>query len=487
MRCVVAIKKIRCQLFSLVTDTLHWPRKGSDENADLIHSTIISDDFWTRIDLFVKVLEPLHRCLTYLEGYGATPGDVYAAFVRLDTHFRKSFIGLTLADETYMLERLHLRFRMIITDIHTVSYIMDHRYAGNHGVGLTPAKNALKNYVKNRCNAYKFGPIPKTISDDDINTKVQNVIESWGAYERLVDEADEDLFNDKCREMHPLEWAKTQLDGEKLKPIKAVMLEVHALPSGATSNECNWSVFGNVVSKKRNRLTVQRQQKLVHIYYNSRAHNKMPVKKKSNGSLFESSVIVVYFTLYILVFLLLILHLFVSFPYLQDEFKSITLGKIDPDTSFPHYNSSGYDNINDDFQDMFYENENGNEVDEIESFLNVVLNANTLSQTQEEESYADEEELALDFTEPTLPCPGSINEITIGQSIAGVFDGIWVIGKVVKKLNPSKRHPSNIKALFFDGEGYMECIADTYNSNAEGGWVLPRPQMETSEALVEIE
>lgn len=67
----------------------------------------------------------------------------------------------------------------------------------------------------------------------------------------------------------PQEWWRAE--GMDMPALQEVALKVHSMPATACSIERGWSNCSHVLSKKRTSLLATRMEKLVFIYFNSRA------------------------------------------------------------------------------------------------------------------------------------------------------------------------------------------------------------------------
>lgn len=60
-----------------------------------VKALILSDDFWTRLELVVRVLTPALKCLRYSNGMkGGSLGLFYSLCMQLDVLYREPIEGL---------------------------------------------------------------------------------------------------------------------------------------------------------------------------------------------------------------------------------------------------------------------------------------------------------------------------------------------------------------------------------------------------------
>ena len=65
-----------------------------------------------------------------------------------------------------------------------------------------------------------------------------------------------------------LEWWRTNFAEGEGHHLCSLALRILSVPASSASSERNWSAFGNILDKKRNRLTPERSIKLVFLYWN---------------------------------------------------------------------------------------------------------------------------------------------------------------------------------------------------------------------------
>jgi hypothetical protein len=70
-----------------------------------------------------------------------------------------------------------------------------------------------------------------------------------------------------------LEWWRTNFVEGEGHHLRSLALRILSVPASSASSERNWSTFGYIQDKKRNRLTPERCVKLVFLYWNLRLIN----------------------------------------------------------------------------------------------------------------------------------------------------------------------------------------------------------------------
>ena len=125
------------------------------------------------------------------------------------------------------------------------------------------------------------------LKDSEIRNDVAQVFESFGGKEhaqtaklqlqqfltRCGEFADERLWTKESLALGGLNWFQAFCYENSV--LRDIALRVHSTPTVASAAERNWSVFGVVHSKSRNRLYGHKVEKLVYTYQNMRLLRKI--------------------------------------------------------------------------------------------------------------------------------------------------------------------------------------------------------------------
>ncbi|KAF2208311.1 hypothetical protein CERZMDRAFT_107467 [Cercospora zeae-maydis SCOH1-5] len=257
--------------------------RGQKEKEQWIAIEAITQNkrFWSSLPWLQSLFLPLYEETVRHEAERSTMSEVYPSFCRL-----KEMIINFKADPSWcvplqaMYNELNDRYHSTIHALMLIAYLGDPVQRKMHGITLTTSEwEVIEGYLEeteavNKRVGYK----------DTIRTQLHDL----NAYEGDFDnnklwlqaiplKARLDL--DEWRRNPVLEgpytkaksWWKTHFGHLELKPlmIKALSLRCSTGPA-----ERNWSAFGFIHSKKRNKLTVEHAFELTFLYYNARMERR---------------------------------------------------------------------------------------------------------------------------------------------------------------------------------------------------------------------
>lgn len=239
-----------------------------------IKSSILSDDvFWDRNEKFLKLLSPVVNLITFMENTNATLSDVRHKVYKLKDAFfaQMSESPFLIAEETSLMNNFEKRIEMICTDTHNAAYLLDPRYRGEN-LTHEELERAIALLVE--------------LSSEDDQVKVIGEITNYRTRQNVFDKpiiwvASEGVTSICKNSTHvtPATWWKNWLPNCSLKDVAVRLL---SMPPSAASCERNWSAWGIVHSKLRNRLKTTRSGKLVYIKYNLKLLSGGGDKKRGN-------------------------------------------------------------------------------------------------------------------------------------------------------------------------------------------------------------
>ena len=272
----------------------------SKDNAKEVSALCRGDEFWARVGIFLRVLEPLRFFLKVLQSDTATVADVYAQCVAV--HAAQSALPqhlFTVANTKEDLMRLlQERMNFIIHPLHFVAYSFHPRYAkgtslDNHIVThyvFTLAADALGEHDRSSLRQeleFFFGPFQTapvfgSAFDGENSLLDDPVRRTAGKRQRAAPS----LWDGTCAHrvaltlahaLHPsrlpghqVNWVTAHLT-KKCPILSKLLCIIFSLAPSTAGAERNWSIQDFIVSKRRNRLTDARGTELVAIYWNLRA------------------------------------------------------------------------------------------------------------------------------------------------------------------------------------------------------------------------
>lgn len=221
-----------------------------------IKTSILSDVFWDRNEKFLKLLSPLVRLITYMENTNATLSDVRHKIYKLKDHFSAQMSESPFAEEKSLMKNFEKRIEMMCTDTHNAAYLLDPRYRGEN----------LNHEELDRAIAL----ITDLSSEDHVKVigEITNYRTRQNSFDKSIIWTASKGVTSVCKtssDVTPVTWWKNWLPNCALKDVAVKLLR---MPPSAASCERNWSAWGIVHSKLRNRLKTTRSGKLVYIKYN---------------------------------------------------------------------------------------------------------------------------------------------------------------------------------------------------------------------------
>ena len=225
-----------------------------------VQNAILNDGvFWDRNLKFIDLLSPITRLITYFEATSATLSDVRHKLITLRDSFHShvSESPFLLAEEKTAILKFSKRLEMTCTSTHNASYLLDPRYTGDNlnSDELEGAITLILNLTVAQDNSQIIGEITNFRTKSNIFNKPL----IWSAT-KVVTSAYKTSSN-----ITPADWWTSWFSTSALHDVAVKLLQ---MPASAASCERNWSTWGMVHSKLRNRLLTNRSGKLVYIKYN---------------------------------------------------------------------------------------------------------------------------------------------------------------------------------------------------------------------------
>ena len=220
---------------------------------------LVIEGFSQKLNFALALLEPIDKYLVIFKADGVPLSDVYDCMnVKLPQYFKD--MKLSRDELTYVLNCCNLRFELIYGVSHEIAFLLDPRFIGE---GMTPTiKKKTENFI------IEF-PV------DDINPPTDERKEKL--YQQLID-FQVDAVGDK-RAKSPFRYnmlvtRKTTVlkywitTGQRWPELQQLAVRIFQLSPSSTASERNFSTFGFIHSKGRNRLGPDRVDKLVFIKFN---------------------------------------------------------------------------------------------------------------------------------------------------------------------------------------------------------------------------
>ena len=230
--------------------------------------------FWLKNQHFINLFSPVSNSITKMESDSCELSEVYNEFMKVKKHVEENYSSsLSLSqNEKSIVELIEHRINKVITPTHHACYLLDPRHQGEN-LKSEEEDNAIDlikliwkhlNNVDMELNSEQ----ESSIISDIINFKARSgpfqSRSSWTAINSI-----------KNNSITAANWWKGNF---KNKSVLADVAEVLlTLPSSTACAERNWSVWGNIHSKNRNKLKTSTTGKLASVYHNLRLLKNMEI------------------------------------------------------------------------------------------------------------------------------------------------------------------------------------------------------------------
>lgn len=232
-----------------------------DLNVDKnIKQHLLTEDLWIKVTAFHNILKPIFVATTKLESDKAVLSEVPQMFqyVRENVCNALSTCELiTEEEERHIIEAIGKRQHFVEKPIHFAANILDPRYKG---LKLSPEKVASgQEFI------YQYAEL-----QNKNNSKVMA---------NLAEYRSKSGFYSQCGiwtaadQIDPRTWWKGLCNCQIMSSMARKILSV---PPSSASSERNWSLFGNTLTRTRNRISTDRLQKLITVRANIRLLSENP-------------------------------------------------------------------------------------------------------------------------------------------------------------------------------------------------------------------
>ncbi|CAG8536164.1 3597_t:CDS:2 [Scutellospora calospora] len=223
-----------------------------------IRVLIADEDNWDNISTLAEVLHPISD--------SATLSLVYKEMVDME-NLQRTIISPIQDSVIAIIVR---RFDYMKNSIMQLAYLLDSRFYPYNN--FQPTVHELTQL---------FYEVIPYISNFISKSENEIHAELYKEYGELVTLLNNNIsLQEVAKELHPRDWWSAYGFGFQL--LQLFCTRVFAMPISSASSERNWSAFSHIHTKKRNRLTNERLEELVYIYWNLRVIYKDNNKKEGN-------------------------------------------------------------------------------------------------------------------------------------------------------------------------------------------------------------
>ncbi|XP_057779563.1 uncharacterized protein LOC130998147 [Salvia miltiorrhiza] len=241
-----------------------WAKKNDGKE---IKKIILSDQrFWRAVQYALNTTRPLVKVLRMVDGEQMPAmGFIYGAMDTTKEEIAKN-VGGQLGDYKEIWDIIDAKWEnQLHHDLHAAAYFLNPRF--QYGENFSKHPEIKKGLL---CCMEKLIPPADQLQADLQLDNFRSCDGLFGRYAAL----------ESFKTRTPGNWW-TQYGDETLE-LQSFAVKVLSLTCSASACERNWSMFNQVHTKKRNRLTTQKLNSLVYIMYNRRLRGKH-VKLTSRG------------------------------------------------------------------------------------------------------------------------------------------------------------------------------------------------------------
>ncbi|CAG8849958.1 45160_t:CDS:1, partial [Gigaspora margarita] len=246
LECLQSLQKTRIALEQTLMDSRI--RETIDSSLRIY---MLYDEFWENLNLIASILKPIVATLKLFESDRSTLSSIYSNFKKMMNLIQE--ISCNFSNEIQVL--IEERWNYIYHIIMMVAYMLDPRFLEESRIhDVEPiGYNAFTTYTNQ-----KFG------QEKSVELFIEIV-----KFRNKSSPYDNNIIWESATELTPAIWWESWPNSS----LKQLAIKILTIPTSSAAAERNFSTFGFIHNKLRNRLHNNRVKKLVYIYGNLRVHN----------------------------------------------------------------------------------------------------------------------------------------------------------------------------------------------------------------------
>ena len=198
-----------------------------------------------------ELLQVFTKIIRMCERGSTPPSNVYSTFLNLEG--RVSNLGISAVDKTFIKKAVKRRFDFIYGDVPGVAYLLDPRFVGMGMDSIT--RTSVEDFV---CAWHGQENEAAVVEEITAYTEYVQRLETIDPRSvRLLDEGS----------LSPHQFWVTRL---RFPMLREVALTAFSSVCSSAASERNFSSHKFIHTRLRNRLSEERVQKLVHVYFNGK-------------------------------------------------------------------------------------------------------------------------------------------------------------------------------------------------------------------------
>ncbi|KAM7272464.1 hypothetical protein ACFE04_027127 [Oxalis oulophora] len=238
---------------------------GITENISIVESSIIGDDFWSKVHMLLQIYEPFISLLSAFDIDKSTMGSVYDWRIQALETVRSKQIDDCLLNQLEIL--IDTKWDVLFSPLHAAGYILNPKYFGN---GQNKDKTIMRGW-KSTLERYEYDSAARRVLREQLSS-----------YWRLEGSLGEEDALDCRDKMDPVVWWENF--GFETPELQTLAIKILSQVSSITM--CQEILQGNdfPCRESANRSGVQRMEDLIFVRNNLRLHSQ-----RSNGQTSSTS------------------------------------------------------------------------------------------------------------------------------------------------------------------------------------------------------
>jgi hypothetical protein len=259
LACLQSLQNSKTALQQALMDTRI--RQNMDSN---LRNCVLLDSFWENLDVIIKIMEPMVVVLKSFESDTSILSSVYSHFKNLMDQINQIVCDFSYELQEFIVKRWEYAYRPIMM----IAYLLDPRFleeSKNNGIESSGYREFTVFTKEKFGHEESVKLFAELISFRNKNPPYNNEI-IWESI---------NILN------NPSTWWQSWPKSE----LQQLAVKIFLIPTSSAAAERNFSNFGFIHNKIRNRLRNDRVKKLVYIYGNLRVYNgflKVKSKQKRN-------------------------------------------------------------------------------------------------------------------------------------------------------------------------------------------------------------
>jgi hAT family C-terminal dimerisation region len=239
--CLQSLQKSKIALKQILMD----PEIRQKMNG-MVRNYVLSDEFWEMLDLIARFLEPMVVTLKLFESDTSTLSTIYSYFKKLMNQISEISCGFSDNIQQLVQKRWEYSYHSVMM----VAYMLDPRF-------LEESKNANVEAIGydefTKFTSKRFG------QEESVSLFIELV-----TFRQKNPPYDNETIWLSSANLIPSVWWQSWPNSK----LQQLAIKVLSIPTSSAAAERNFSTFGFIHSKVRNRLQNERVKKLVYVYGN---------------------------------------------------------------------------------------------------------------------------------------------------------------------------------------------------------------------------